>query len=85
MAELISVIVATYNREDALGAVLRLLSRQTEPRYAVVVADDGSGPEGDRLRALHGLSALDADKYPRNGRGFLWVGANPTDLGNDIA
>jgi glycosyltransferase involved in cell wall biosynthesis len=45
MADLISVIVATYNREDALGAVLRSLSRQTEERFEVVVADDGSRPE----------------------------------------
>ena len=44
MAELISVIVATYNREDALGAVLRSLSRQSEQRFEVVVADDGSRP-----------------------------------------
>jgi glycosyltransferase involved in cell wall biosynthesis len=44
MVELISVIVATYNREDALGAVLRSLSRQTEGRFEVVVADDGSRP-----------------------------------------
>jgi glycosyltransferase involved in cell wall biosynthesis len=44
MAELISVIVTTYNRADALGAVLRALSRQTEARFEVVVADDGSGP-----------------------------------------
>jgi glycosyltransferase involved in cell wall biosynthesis len=44
MAELISVIVTTYNREDALGAVLRSLSRQTEERFEVIVADDGSGP-----------------------------------------
>jgi glycosyltransferase involved in cell wall biosynthesis len=44
MAELISVIVTTYNREDALGAVLRSLSRQTEARFEVIVADDGSGP-----------------------------------------
>ena len=44
MAELISVIVTTYNREDALGAVLRSLSRQTDERFEVVVADDGSRP-----------------------------------------
>jgi glycosyltransferase involved in cell wall biosynthesis len=44
MAELISVIVTTYNREDALGAVLRSLARQTEARFEVIVADDGSGP-----------------------------------------
>lgn len=45
MAELISVIVTTYKREDALDAVLRSLSRQTDPDFEVIVADDGSGPE----------------------------------------
>jgi len=44
MAELISVIVTTYNREDALAAVLRSLARQTDADFEVVVADDGSGP-----------------------------------------
>jgi glycosyltransferase involved in cell wall biosynthesis len=44
VAELISVIVATYNREDALDAVLRGLSRQTDRDFEVLVADDGSGP-----------------------------------------
>jgi glycosyltransferase involved in cell wall biosynthesis len=44
MAELISVIVTTYNREDALDAVLRALVRQTDRHFEVVIADDGSGP-----------------------------------------
>jgi glycosyltransferase involved in cell wall biosynthesis len=44
MADLISVIVTTYNREAALGAVLRSLSRQTDACFEVVVADDGSRP-----------------------------------------
>lgn len=44
MAELISVIVTTYNREDALEAVLRSLARQTDADFEVVVADDGSEP-----------------------------------------
>ena len=43
MAELISVIVATYNREDALDAVLRGLARQRDRHFEVLVADDGSG------------------------------------------
>ncbi|MEP6609286.1 MAG: glycosyltransferase family 2 protein [Burkholderiaceae bacterium] len=42
---LISVIVATYNRPDALAAVLRSLAKQDEPNFEVVVADDGSGPD----------------------------------------
>jgi glycosyltransferase involved in cell wall biosynthesis len=42
VAGLISVIVTTYNREDALEAVLRSLARQTDRDFEVVVADDGS-------------------------------------------
>ena len=45
MADLFSVILSTYNREDALDAVLRSLSRQSDRDFEVVVADDGSGPE----------------------------------------
>jgi glycosyltransferase involved in cell wall biosynthesis len=40
---LISVILTTYQREDALDAVLRALSRQTDRAFEVIVADDGSG------------------------------------------
>ena len=49
MAELISVIVTTYNREDALEAVLRSLARQTDPDFEVVVADDGSAAATGQL------------------------------------
>ena len=42
---LISVIVTTYNRSDALIAVLGGLSAQTDLNFEVVIADDGSGPE----------------------------------------
>lgn len=49
MAELISVIVTTYNREDALEAVLRSLARQTDADFEVVVADDGSEPATAQL------------------------------------
>jgi glycosyltransferase involved in cell wall biosynthesis len=61
--DLISVIVSTYNRADALDAVLRSLSRQDDGDFEIVVADDGSGPttaavvrkwaETDRLRVKH--------------------------------
>jgi glycosyltransferase involved in cell wall biosynthesis len=44
VGELISIIVATYNREDALDAVLRALTAQSDSRFEVIVADDGSGP-----------------------------------------
>src|SRR5215470_10988167 len=44
VSDLISVIVTTYNREDALEAVLSALSRQSDRGFEVVIADDGSGP-----------------------------------------
>ena len=40
--DLISVIVTTYNREDALNAALRSLARQSDHNFEVIVADDGS-------------------------------------------
>lgn len=43
VAELISVIVTTYDRADALAAVLRSLARQSDRQFEVVIADDGSG------------------------------------------
>jgi glycosyltransferase involved in cell wall biosynthesis len=42
VAELITIIVAIYNRDDALDAVLRSLARQTDQDFEVVLADDGS-------------------------------------------
>jgi GT2 family glycosyltransferase len=45
-------VVLTYNRPDALLAVLRALAPQCEARHTVVVADDGSRPENvQALRA----------------------------------
>src|SRR5687768_10720841 len=50
-APAVSVIVTTYNRPDALAAVLRGLGRQTGPAFEVIVADDGSTQEtADFLR-----------------------------------
>ncbi|WBY01956.1 glycosyltransferase [Ramlibacter tataouinensis] len=50
-------VVLTYNRSDALLAVLRALAPQCGPDDAVVVADDGSRPE--HVQALRaGLPAF---------------------------
>jgi glycosyltransferase involved in cell wall biosynthesis len=38
----ISVIVATYNRIDALDFVLQSLETQTDSNFEVLIADDGS-------------------------------------------
>lgn len=41
----ISIIVATYNRIDALNFVLQSLETQTDDNFEVVIADDGSKSE----------------------------------------
>jgi glycosyltransferase involved in cell wall biosynthesis len=45
MPNLISIIVTTFDRADALDVVLRSLAHQSDRRFEVVIADDGSGPE----------------------------------------
>ena len=49
MSDLISVIVTTYNREDALDAALRALAHQSDRNFEIVVADDGSRPDTARV------------------------------------
>ena len=51
MADLISLIVTTWNREDALDAVLRSLAAQTDRNFEIVIADDGSGEATAKLIA----------------------------------
>jgi glycosyltransferase involved in cell wall biosynthesis len=58
VCDLISVILTTYQREDALDAVLRALARQTDRAFEVIVADDGSGPP---TRAVVERRAAQAD------------------------
>lgn len=45
----ISLVVSTYDRPDALAAVLRAVGRQTLAPRQVIVGDDGSGPETARV------------------------------------
>ncbi|MGG1944447.1 glycosyltransferase family 2 protein [Trinickia sp. NRRL B-1857] len=42
--KLITVIVSTYNRPDALELVLEGCLAQTDRAFEIIVADDGSGP-----------------------------------------
>ncbi len=63
-ADLISVVVTTYDRPDALDAVLRALSRQSDRNFEVVVAEDGSRPE---------TAAVIADWKGRLGRRLVHV------------
>ncbi len=48
---LVSVIVTTFNREDALDAALRALAHQSDRDFEVVIADDGSRPQTAALIA----------------------------------
>jgi len=56
--DLVSVVITTYNRSDALLAVLNGLVRQTDNNFEVVVADDGS-------RMEHRQKILDSDLAKR--------------------
>lgn len=47
-SDLVSVVITTYNRSDALLAVLAGLARQTDRHFEVIVADDGSREEQRR-------------------------------------
>lgn len=49
--EHLAVVITTYNRSDALLAVLQGLALQDDTGFTVVVADDGSRPE--HCQALH--------------------------------
>lgn len=49
MPELISIIVTTFERPEALALVLRSLAQQTDRDFEIIVADDGSGPETAEL------------------------------------
>jgi glycosyltransferase involved in cell wall biosynthesis len=53
-APLISVVITTYNRPDALTAVLRGLDQQIDRYFEVVVADDGSEPSAAALANRYG-------------------------------
>lgn len=41
-ADLISLVITTYNRSDALVSVLEALAKQTDSHFEVIIADDGS-------------------------------------------
>jgi glycosyltransferase involved in cell wall biosynthesis len=48
-SDILSVVITTYNRSDALLAVLDGLTRQTDQNFEVIVADDGSSLEHQQL------------------------------------
>src|SRR5215212_3540345 len=71
VTELISLIVSTYNRPDALGACLRSLSRQTDRNFEIAVADDGSGAETrDLVKSWTANSSVPLKHVWQEDRGF---------------
>lgn len=40
-----SLVIAVYNRPEYLRLILAACARQSHPRFEIIVADDGSGPE----------------------------------------
>jgi GT2 family glycosyltransferase len=56
---LVSVVTTTYNRPDALRTVLDALAVQDDPRFEVLIADDGSRED------THAMLAAFASGAPR--------------------
>ena len=48
-----SLIISTYNREDALNIVLQSVAALKEYPHEVIIADDGSGPKTSELIRKH--------------------------------
>lgn len=57
------MIVTTYNRPDALSAVIRALLHQTDANFEVVIADDGSAePTREMIRTLQRSTSKEGPK-----------------------
>lgn len=59
----IVLIITTYNRPDALAAVLEGCLIQTDPDFAVIIADDGSRAETTELIATYQARAKFSIKH----------------------
>ncbi len=59
----ISVIVATYNRPDALDIVLQSLEYQTDRNFEIIVADDGSGDDTKLIVEIHTKKSSQSIKH----------------------
>lgn len=53
----LAVVVTTYNRPDALAAVLAAFGEQSDRDLELLVADDGSGPETAAVVEAHAARA----------------------------
>jgi glycosyltransferase involved in cell wall biosynthesis len=68
---LVSVVMTTYDRADALDAVLRGLAGQTDRNFEIIVADDGSGADTARVvEAWSGRLSVPIKRVWHEHRGF---------------
>lgn len=68
---LISLIISTYNRPDALAAVLDGIRRQSDRNFEILIADDGSGDDtGELLHRLQGQIGAPLLRIWHPDRGF---------------
>ncbi len=68
---LVSIILTTFERPDALLRVLESLDRQTDTTFEVIVADDGSGPAtGAAIEAYNRGARRPARHVWQEHRGF---------------
>ncbi len=67
----IALIVTTYNRPEALAAVLEACLAQHDRNFEIVVADDGSGPETTAtVAACRGRTEIAIGHVRQEDRGF---------------
>ena len=68
---LITVVLATYNWSQALDLCLQSLQTQTDQRFEICIADDGStGDTGELIRAWQGRSAVPIRHFWQEDQGF---------------
>jgi glycosyltransferase involved in cell wall biosynthesis len=62
-SDLISLVVTTYNRSDALELVVNALQHQTDTNFEIIIADDGSNLEHRTLIARIGQASSISFKH----------------------
>lgn len=72
---LVSYVIPTYNRPDALENALTCLSRQTYENIECIVVNDGGEPVGDVVARFPNARVIDLEKNHRNS------GVTPTNVG----
>jgi GT2 family glycosyltransferase len=79
---LISVVITTYNRPDALTAVVEACFAQDDLGFEIIIADDGSGHNTQQaVAALQARSPVPLRHVWQEDRGFRAARAQPRHAG----